>query len=585
MDGMKGEVVKVSGPLVVAKGLTGARMYEMVRVGELGLFGEIIEIKRDEYSIQTYEETEGLGPGQPVVRTGEPLSVELGPGLIRSIYDGIQRPLDVLARDFGEYIVRGTQRPALDRSKIWDFVPVARTGDTVKGGDILGTIQESALVSHKIMVPPGRVGTVGRIGPVSGNVDTEVAVIEGPDGPFAVTMVQRWPVRDPRPTKRKIAPTQTMTTGQRIIDMFFPIVKGGTACVPGPFGSGKTVVQHQLAKWADAQIVVYVGCGERGNEMTDVLMEFPHLKDPATGEPLMERTVLIANTSNMPVAAREASVFTGISIAEYFRDMGYSVALMADSTSRWAEAMREISGRLEEMPGEEGYPAYLGSRIAGFYERAGAVICIGSDDRHGAVSIIGAVSPPGGDLSEPVVQTTLRVVKVYWGLDDKLAFARHFPAINWLASYSLYQEIVDSDADSTIDKMWSVNRKRAMTILQKEAELDELVRLVGIDALSLEDRLLMQAARMIREDFLHQNAFDDRDTYTSPGKQFMLLNLILRYYDEIRTGLADGATLEALLKLNVLDEITRAKLIPEDDLERFRSIESDIVNSIRALVW
>ncbi|MBP7526509.1 MAG: V-type ATP synthase subunit A [Syntrophorhabdaceae bacterium] len=582
---MKGEVVKVSGPLVVAKGLTGARMYEMVRVGELGLFGEIIEIKRDEYSIQTYEETEGLGPGQPVVRTGEPLSVELGPGLIRSIYDGIQRPLDVLARDFGEYIVRGTQRPALDRSKIWDFVPVARTGDTVKGGDILGTIQESALVSHKIMVPPGRVGTVGRIGPVSGNVDTEVAVIEGPDGPFAVTMVQRWPVRDPRPTKRKIAPTQTMTTGQRIIDMFFPIVKGGTACVPGPFGSGKTVVQHQLAKWADAQIVVYVGCGERGNEMTDVLMEFPHLKDPATGEPLMERTVLIANTSNMPVAAREASVFTGISIAEYFRDMGYSVALMADSTSRWAEAMREISGRLEEMPGEEGYPAYLGSRIAGFYERAGAVICIGSDDRHGAVSIIGAVSPPGGDLSEPVVQTTLRVVKVYWGLDDKLAFARHFPAINWLASYSLYQEIVDSDADSTIDKMWSVNRKRAMTILQKEAELDELVRLVGIDALSLEDRLLMQAARMIREDFLHQNAFDDRDTYTSPGKQFMLLNLILRYYDEIRTGLADGATLEALLKLNVLDEITRAKLIPEDDLERFRSIESDIVNSIRALVW
>lgn len=585
MDGMKGEVVKVSGPLVVAKGLTGARMYEMVRVGELGLFGEIIEIKRDEYSIQTYEETEGLGPGQPVVRTGEPLSVELGPGLIRSIYDGIQRPLDVLARDFGEYIVRGTQRPALDRSKIWDFVPVARTGDTVKGGDILGTVQESALVSHKIMVPPGRAGTVGRIGPVSGNVDTEVAVIEGPDGTFAVTMVQRWPVRDPRPAKRKIAPTQTMTTGQRIIDMFFPIVKGGTACVPGPFGSGKTVVQHQLAKWADAQIVVYVGCGERGNEMTDVLMEFPHLKDPATGEPLMERTVLIANTSNMPVAAREASVFTGISIAEYFRDMGYSVALMADSTSRWAEAMREISGRLEEMPGEEGYPAYLGSRIAGFYERAGAVVCIGSDDRHGAVSIIGAVSPPGGDLSEPVVQTTLRVVKVYWGLDDKLAFARHFPAINWLASYSLYQEIVDSDADNTIDKMWSVNRKRAMTILQKEAELDELVRLVGIDALSLEDRLLMQAARMIREDFLHQNAFDDRDTYTSPGKQFMLLNLILRYYDEIRTGLADGATLEALLKLNVLDEITRAKLIPEDDLERFRSIESDIVNSIRALVW
>ncbi len=582
---MKGEVIKVSGPLVVARGLSGARMFEMVRVGELGLFGEIIEIKGEEYSIQTYEETEGIGPGQPVVRTGEPLSVELGPGLIRSIYDGIQRPLDVLAQDFGEYIVRGTQRPALDRSRKWDFVPLARVGDVVKGGDILGTVQESALVSHKIMVPPGKSGTVGRIAPVTGNVDTEVAVIQSPEGPFGVTMVQRWPVRDPRPTKRKVPPTQTMTTGQRIIDMFFPITKGGTACVPGPFGSGKTVVQHQLAKWADAQIVVYVGCGERGNEMTDVLMEFPHLKDPETGEPLMERTVLIANTSNMPVAAREASVFTGIAIAEYFRDMGYSVALMADSTSRWAEAMREISGRLEEMPGEEGYPAYLGSRIAGFYERAGSVICIGSDERHGAVSIIGAVSPPGGDLSEPVVQTTLRVVKVYWGLDDKLAFARHFPAINWLSSYSLYQDIVDADADEKIDRMWSVNRKRAMTILQKEAELDELVRLVGIDALSLEDRLLMQAARMIREDFLHQNAFDDRDTYTSLKKQFLLLNLILRYYDEIRTGLADGATLEALLKLNVLEDITRARLIPEEELDRFSSIEGDIVNSIRALVW
>ena len=585
MDGMKGHVIKVSGPLVVARGLAGARMYEMVRVGDLGLFGEIIEIKNDEYSIQTYEETEGIGPGQPVVRTREPLSVELGPGLISSIYDGIQRPLDVLARDFGEYIVRGTQRPALDRSRIWDFIPSGKVGDIVQQGDILGTVQESALVTHKIMVPPGRSGTIKRIGPVKGNVDSEVAVIEGMAGLFSITMVQRWPVRDPRPTKRKIAPTETMITGQRIVDMFFPIAKGGTACVPGPFGSGKTVVQHQLAKWADAQIVVYVGCGERGNEMTDVLMEFPHLKDPATGEPLMERTVLIANTSNMPVAAREASVFTGIAIAEYFRDMGYSVALMADSTSRWAEAMREISGRLEEMPGEEGYPAYLGSRIAGFYERSGSVMCLGSDDRRGAISIIGAVSPPGGDLSEPVVQTTLRVVKVYWGLDDKLAFARHFPAINWLSSYSLYQDIVDGHADKTVDAMWSINRKRAMTILQKEAELDELVRLVGIDALSLEDRLLMQAARMIREDFLHQNAFDDRDTYTSHKKQFMMLNLILRYYDEIRTGLADGATLDALLNLNVLESVTRAKFIPEDNLEHFKTIEADIVNSIRALVW
>ena len=585
MDGTSGQVIKVSGPLVVAKGLAGARMYEMVRVGDLGLFGEIIEIRGGEYSIQTYEETEGIGPGQPVVRTGEPLSVELGPGLIRSIYDGIQRPLDALARDFGEYIVRGARRPALDRTRQWDFIPSVHVGDLVTGGDILGTVQETAIIVHKIMMPPGRSGIVKRISPVTGDVDTEVAVIEEKGSLLSVTMVQRWPVRDPRPVKRKMPPVQTMVTGQRIIDMFFPIVKGGTACVPGPFGSGKTVVQHQLAKWADAQIVVYVGCGERGNEMTDVLMEFPHLKDPATGEPLMERTVLIANTSNMPVAAREASVFTGIAIAEYFRDMGYSVALMADSTSRWAEAMREISGRLEEMPGEEGYPAYLGSRIAGFYERAGSVVCIGANDRRGAVSIIGAVSPPGGDLSEPVVQTTLRVVKVYWGLDDKLAFARHFPAVNWLSSYSLYQDTVDEDADKTVDKMWSVNRKRAMSILQKEAELDELVRLVGIDSLTTEDRLLMQAARMIREDFLHQNAFDDRDTYTSPRKQFLMLNLILRYYDEIRTGLSDGATLEALLNLNVIEEIVRAKLIPEDELEQFDAIERDITNSIRAMVW
>ena len=585
MDGTSGQVIKVSGPLVVAKGLAGARMYEMVRVGDLGLFGEIIEIRGGEYSIQTYEETEGIGPGQPVVRTGEPLSVELGPGLIRSIYDGIQRPLDALARDFGEYIVRGARRPALDRTRQWDFIPSVHVGDLVTGGDILGTVQETAIIVHKIMMPPGRSGIVKRISPVTGDVDTEVAVIEEKGSLLSVTMVQRWPVRDPRPVKRKMPPVQTMVTGQRIIDMFFPIVKGGTACVPGPFGSGKTVVQHQLAKWADAQIVVYVGCGERGNEMTDVLMEFPHLKDPATGEPLMERTVLIANTSNMPVAAREASVFTGIAIAEYFRDIAYSVALMADSTSRWAEAMREISGRLEEMPGEEGYPAYLGSRIAGFYERAGSVVCIGANDRRGAVSIIGAVSPPGGDLSEPVVQTTLRVVKVYWGLDDKLAFARHFPAVNWLSSYSLYQDTVDEDADKTVDKMWSVNRKRAMSILQKEAELDELVRLVGIDSLTTEDRLLMQAARMIREDFLHQNAFDDRDTYTSPRKQFLMLNLILRYYDEIRTGLSDGATLEALLNLNVIEEIVRAKLIPEDELEQFDAIERDITNSIRAMVW
>ncbi len=583
MNGNQGEVVKVSGPLVVARGLTGARMYEMVRVGEANLFGEIIEIKGNDYSIQVYEETEGIGPGQPVVRTKEPLSVELGPGLIRSIYDGVQRPLDALARDFGDYIVRGAERPALDRSKKWDFKPVAKVGDRVSAGDVLGTVQESALVIHKIMVPPGKSGVLKKIGPVTGNVDTEVAVIEGSDGLFSVTMVQRWPVREPRPVVRKLLPTQPMTTGQRVIDMLFPITKGGTACVPGPFGSGKTVVQHQLAKWADAQIVVYVGCGERGNEMTDVLLEFPHLKDPASGEPLMERTVLIANTSNMPVAAREASVFTGIAIAEYFRDMGYSVALMADSTSRWAEAMREISGRLEEMPGEEGYPAYLGSRIASFYERAGNVICLGAEGRGGAISLIGAVSPPGGDLSEPVVQATLRVVKVFWGLDDKLAFSRHFPAINWLTSYSLYQEVVDQSMDGRFEGKWSANRKRAMAILQREAELEELVRLVGIDSLAHEDRVLMQAAKMIREDFLHQNAFDDRDTYTSLPKQARLLSTLLLYYDEARTALKEGVTLDTLLKMDILDDVAHAKLIPEENLEQFAALERKISDAIRAL--
>ncbi len=585
MNGSRGEVVKVSGPLVVARGLAGARMYEMVRVGEANLFGEIIEIKGDDYSIQVYEETEGIGPGQPVQRTGEPLSVELGPGLIRSIYDGVQRPLDALADAFGEYIVRGAERPALDRSAVWHFKPSVKVGDDVEGGDILGTVQESNLVTHKIMVPPGRSGTVGRIDQATGNVDTEIAVIEGTEGPFGVTMVQRWPVREPRPVKRKLVPGEPMTTGQRVIDMLFPLAKGGTACVPGPFGSGKTVVQHQLAKWADAQIVVYVGCGERGNEMTDVLMEFPHLKDPASGEPLMERTVLVANTSNMPVAAREASVFTGITIAEYFRDMGYSVALMADSTSRWAEAMREISGRMEEMPGEEGYPAYLGSRIASFYERAGNVICLGSGDRQGALSVIGAVSPPGGDLSEPVVQATLRVVKVFWGLDDKLAFSRHFPAINWLTSYSLCQDMVDESSDVKFDGQWSLNRKRAMDILQREAELEELVRLVGIDALAYEDRLLMQAAKMIREDFLHQNAFDDRDTVTSLDKQFRLLKLILHYYDEAKRSFGDGTTLESLLALEVLDDIARAKLIAEDELDEFEVLERKITDTICALTW
>ncbi|MCX5816917.1 MAG: V-type ATP synthase subunit A [Proteobacteria bacterium] len=585
MNENRGEVVKVSGPLVIARGLTGARMFEMVRVGEANLFGEIIEIKGNDYSIQVYEETEGIGPGQPVIRTGEPLSVELGPGLIKSIYDGVQRPLDALARDFGEYIVRGAERPALDRSRKWNFVPIAKIGDHVEQGDILGTVQESTLVVHKIMMPPGKSGIIKKIEAVTGNVDTEVAVIEGQEDIFGITMVQRWPVREPRPVKRKVMPTEPMITGQRVIDMLFPIAKGGTACVPGPFGSGKTVVQHQLAKWADAQIVIYVGCGERGNEITDVLMEFPHLKDPASGEPLMERTVLVANTSNMPVAAREASVFTGIAIAEYFRDMGYSVALMADSTSRWAEAMREISGRLEEMPGEEGYPAYLGSRIANFYERAGSVVCLGSDDRSGAITVIGAVSPPGGDFSEPVVQATLRVVKVFWGLDDKLAFSRHFPAINWLTSYSLYQDMVDECSDCKFDAQWSINRKRAMDILQRESELEELVRLVGIDALPHEDRLLMQAAKMIREDFLHQNAFDERDACTSLDKQFSLLKLILHYFDKVKSSYSDGATLESLTNNDVLNDIARAKLIPEEALDQFDALEQKITNTICAITW
>ncbi|MCX8109722.1 MAG: V-type ATP synthase subunit A, partial [Syntrophorhabdaceae bacterium] len=501
------------------------------------------------------------------------------------IYDGVQRPLDKLSFEFGEYIVRGAERPALDRQVLWDFNPVAKLGDRVEPGDVLGIVKESNLVIHKIMVPPGISGVIKKIGPLKGNVDEVVAVIEGDGTLHNITMVQRWPVRQPRPVKRKVVPIEPMVTGQRVIDMFFPITKGGTACVPGPFGSGKTVVQHQLAKWADAQIVVYVGCGERGNEMTDVLMEFPHLKDPASGEPLMERTVLVANTSNMPVAAREASVFTGIAIAEYYRDMGYSVALMADSTSRWAEAMREISGRLEEMPGEEGYPAYLGSRIASFYERAGSVICLGSDERKGAITVIGAVSPPGGDLSEPVVQATLRVVKVFWGLDDKLAFSRHFPAINWLTSYSLYQDVVDEHADKRFDGKWSQNRRQAMEILQREAELEELVRLVGVDALPHEDRLLLQAAKMIREDFLHQNAFDDIDTCTSIEKQYRLLRLILYYYEKIKKAFKDGATLVALTGLEVLDDIARAKLIPEDDLEQFNIIEKKIDNSIVSLTW
>jgi len=578
-----GKVVKVSGPLVIASGLAGSQMFETVRVGEPRLFGEIIEIRGDEYSIQVYEETEGIGVGEPVQATGDSLSVELGPGLIRAIYDGIQRPLNKLYDEWGDFIVRGAERPALDRENKWKFVPKVNVGDEVQTGDIIGTVQETVVVEHRVMVPSGIQGSVVEIKEIEANVDEVVARIETKLGVKDVTMAQRWPVRRPRDIAKKHPPDTPLVTGQRVVDMLFPLTKGGAACVPGPFGSGKTVVQHQLAKWADADIIVYVGCGERGNEMTDVLLEFPELKDPKSGEALMERTVLIANTSNMPVAAREASVFTGITIAEYFRDMGYNVALMADSTSRWAEAMREISGRLEEMPGEEGYPAYLGSRIASFYERSGYATCLGTDERKGSLSVIGAVSPPGGDLSEPVTQATLRVVKVFWGLDDRLASQRHFPAINWLTSYSLCQQTMDTYANENIAEDWEANRKEAMAILQRESELEELVRLVGVDALSGPDRLLMDTAKMIREDFLHQNAFMAEDTYTSLKKQYHIVRLILHCYHESQNILEAGAELDSIVSIPAKDEIARAKLIPEDQLEKFEDVEKNVSSQIAAL--
>ncbi len=578
-----GTVIKVSGPLVVARGLAGAQMYGMARVGKLGLFGEIIEVRGDRYSIQVYEETEGLAPGEPVVTTGEALSVELGPGVMQSIYDGVQRPLDVIKEQHGEYITRGVVAPALVREKKWQFKPAAREGQEVAAGDVLGTVQETPLVLHKVMVPPGVKGRVAEVGSGDLTVENVCARIDTPEGAVEVKLAQRWPVRRGRPVARKLAQTEPLTTGQRVLDMFFPLTKGGTACVPGPFGSGKTVVQHQLAKWADAQIIVYVGCGERGNEMTDVLQEFPHLKDPRSGRPLMERTVMVANTSNMPVAAREASVFTGITMAEYYRDMGYSVALMADSTSRWAEAMREISGRLEEMPGEEGYPAYLASRIASFYERSGLVDCLGSDGRKGSLSIIGAVSPPGGDMSEPVVQATLRVVKVFWGLDDRLAFARHFPAINWLSSYSLYQNVVDEAMNANVDPEWRSNRRAAMVLLQRESELEELVRLVGMDALAPAERLLLEAAKMVREDFLHQNAFDELDTYTSVELQFRLLDVILYYYEMARKTLDEGGVLEEVLNIPVKEEVARGKLIDEKEINKFDEMRKKVGEQLAAV--
>ncbi len=564
----KGVIKKVAGPLVIAKGMRDASIRDVCRVSDKNLTGEIIEMHGDEASIQVYEETSGLGPGEPVESTGYPMSVELGPGIISSIYDGIQRPLEKIKEVTGSNLLqRGVSVPSLDRDKKWHFTPTVKPGDKVVYGDVIGTVQETDVVLHKIMVPKGADGTIISIAEGDYTVVEDVATVDTAKGEVKVQLMQRWPVRTGRPYKTKLSPDMPLISGQRVIDTLFPIAKGGVAAVPGPFGSGKTVVQHQLAKWADAQIVVYIGCGERGNEMTDVLNEFPELKDPRTGKSLMERTVLIANTSDMPVAAREASIYTGITIAEYFRDMGYSVALMADSTSRWAEALREMSGRLEEMPGEEGYPAYLGSRLAEFYERAGRVIALGSEGREGALSVIGAVSPAGGDISEPVTQATLRIVKVFWSLDAQLAYKRHFPAINWLTSYSLYMDAMEPYFNKTVAEDWTELRGRLMSLLQDESELEEIVNLVGIDALSASDRLKLEAARSIREDYLHQNAFDDVDTYTSPKKQHTMMKLILAFYDEAGKALEQGAKVTDLIGISCREAIGRFKYVAEKDTD------------------
>ena len=581
---MQGTIIKVSGPLIVAGGMADVQMYDVVRVSDKHLIGEVIELRGDRASIQVYEETGGIGPGEPVVSTGAPLSVERAPGLSESIYDGIQRPLDVVRRQAGDRIARGIMVDALDHEKLWEFVPVAKVGDELTGGDVLGTVQETEAVLHKIMVPPGVSGKLTWLHAGQANIVQPIARLEQDGKTIELPMLQRWPVRRGRPYAEKIAPTEPMITGQRVIDTLFPVAKGGVAAVPGPFGSGKTVVQHQLAKWADADIIVYVGCGERGNEMTDVLMEFPELKDPRTGLSLMKRTVLIANTSDMPVAAREASIYTGITIAEYFRDMGYKVAIMADSTSRWAEALREMSGRLEEMPGEEGYPAYLSSRLAEFYERAGYVRALGSEGRTGAVSAIGAVSPPGGDISEPVSQATLRIVKVYWGLSSKLAYARHFPAIDWLQSYSNYLDRLESWYNENVSPEWSALVQQTMNLLQKENELEEIVRLVGIDALSFRDRMTLEATRSIREDYLHQNAFHEVDTYTSPRKQYLMLKAILLNYEKSLDALNAGASFSRLIQLPVRERIGRLKYVPEDGAQaEYDGILADMTAEIGAL--
>jgi V/A-type H+-transporting ATPase subunit A len=578
-----GVIKKVAGPLVIAEEMRDANMFDVVRVSEQRLIGEIIEMHGDEASIQVYEETSGLGPGEPVESMDVPMSVELGPGLIASIYDGIQRPLDDIMKISGNNLKRGVEVPSLKRNLKWEFVPTVKVGDEVETGDVIGIVQETVLVQQKIMVPYGIKGTIKEIKEGTFTVEDIVAVVETEKGEKELTMMQKWPVRRGRPYKKKLPPEMPLVTGQRVIDTFFPIAKGGVAAVPGPFGSGKTVIQHQLAKWAEADIVVYIGCGERGNEMTDVLNEFPELKDPKTGQPLMQRTVLIANTSDMPVAAREASIYTGITIAEYFRDMGYSVALMADSTSRWAEALREMSGRLEEMPGEEGYPAYLGSRLAQFYERAGHVVSLGKEGREGALSVIGAVSPPGGDTSEPVSQATLRIVKVFWGLDASLAYKRHFPAINWLKSYSLYLDDMEKWFNGQVAEDWMEGRQKMMTLLQEEAELEEIVKMVGMDALSPFDRLKMEAARSIREDFLHQNSFHEVDTYTSLKKQHMMMVLVNEFFDRATDALKEGASLQKLISMPVREQIGRFKYVTEDKLdEEFKQVDETLSAQIAA---
>ena len=581
-----GKIIKVSGPLVVAEGMDEANIYDVCKVGHKGLVGEIIEMRGDKASIQVYEETSGIGPGDPVVTTGEPLSVELGPGLIESMFDGIQRPLDAFMEAAqSSFLTKGISVPSLNRDKKWAFTPTVKVGDEVSAGDIIGTVQETTVVLHKIMVPYGISGKVKSINEGEFTVEETVCVVETEAGDREVSLMQKWPVRKGRPYASKLNPVAPMVTGQRVIDTFFPVAKGGAAAVPGPFGAGKTVVQHQVAKWGDTEIVVYVGCGERGNEMTDVINEFPELKDPRTGESLMKRTVLIANTSNMPVAAREASIYTGITIAEYFRDMGYSVSIMADSTSRWAEALREMSGRLEEMPGDEGYPAYLGSRLADYYERAGKVICLGKDGREGAITAIGAVSPPGGDISEPVTQSTLRIVKVFWGLDAQLAYQRHFPSVNWLTSYSLYADKIDAWMNENVSDDWSKLRVEAMSLLQEEANLQEIVRLVGIDALSERDRLKLEVAKSIREDYLQQNAFHEVDTYASLDKQYKMLKLILSFKVEAERALDAGVYLNKILALDeVRDRIARSKYIHEEELNKIDQISIDLKAEIDKLI-